>query len=134
MRNDPAAPPHHHHQKHASRFLVSLGKKRKLVKFPIIHLTTDSLNKKYFVILQQGEAVTVVSTSSMGKNAELKEINVNSDRSQVSSICKKSQGKDSITCAPLCRFYSSTSKIVGTDVVDFLKVFARDAKLGRNDQ
>ena len=28
----------------------------------------------------------------------------------------------------------STSKIVGTDVVDYLKVFARDAKLGRNDQ
>ena len=104
------------------------------MKFPIIHLTTDSLNTKKFVILQQVEAVTVVSTSSMGKNAELKEINVNSDRSQVSSICKKSQGKDSITCAPLCRFYSSTSKIVGTDVVDYLKVFARDAKLGRNDQ
>ena len=81
------------------------GKKRKLVKFPIIHLTTDSLNTKKFVILQQVEAVTVVSTSSMGKNAELKEINVNRDRSQVSSICKKSQGKDSITCAPLCRFY-----------------------------
>ena len=59
------------------------------MKFPIIHLTTDSLNNKYFVILQQGEAVTVVSTSSKGKNAELKEINVNSDRGQVSSICKK---------------------------------------------
>ena len=59
------------------------------MKFPIIHLTTDSLNTKKIVILQQVEAVTVVSTSSMGKNAELKEINVNSDRSQVSSICKK---------------------------------------------
>ena len=59
------------------------------MKFPIIHLTTDSLNTKKFVILQQVEAVTVVSTSSMGKNAELKEINVNSDRSQISSICKK---------------------------------------------
>ena len=79
--------------------------------------------------------MTVVSTSSKGKNAELKEINVNSDRSKVSSICKKkSQGKDLITCAPLCRFYSSSSKIVGTDVVNSLKVFARDAKLGRNDQ
>ena len=49
-------------------------------------------------------------------------------------FAKKSQGKDLITCAPLCRFYSSTLKIVGTDVVDYLKVFACDAKLGRNDQ
>ena len=49
-------------------------------------------------------------------------------------FAKKSQGKDSITCAPLRRFYSFTSKIVETDVVDYLKVFARDAKLGRNDQ
>ena len=74
------------------------------MKFPIIHLTTDSLNTKKIVILQQVEAVTVVSTSSMDKNAELKEINVNSDRSQVSSICKKSQGKDSITCALIVPF------------------------------
>ena len=84
----PPPPP----SKHASRFLVS-GQERTLVKSPIILLTTESLNKKYFVILQQGECATDVSASSKGKNAQLKEINVNRDRSQVSSICKKKSRK-----------------------------------------
>ena len=79
--------------------------------------------------------MTVVSTSSKGKNAELKEINVNSDRSKVSSICKKKVKERIRLLVHLCAIsIQSTSKIVGTDVVDYLKVFARDAKLGRNDQ
>ena len=63
-----------------------LRKKRKLVKFPIIHLTTDSLKKKYIWWFCNRRNARLWYLHAEECRIE---INVNSDRRQVSSICKK---------------------------------------------